>query len=206
VALYARYVLPVLTDLAMRNSTARRERARFVPLATGVVLEVGVGSGLNIAHYGPDVRTLYALDPSAQSLRMARRRAERAGFAVTLVQATAEAIPLADASVDSVVTTWTLCTIPDPGRALREMRRVLRASGRLIFVEHGRSPDESVTRWQDRLTPFWSRVTGGCHLNRSIDRLVSESGFDLVSIERSYASGPRVAASFSRGVARPLKR
>jgi ubiquinone/menaquinone biosynthesis C-methylase UbiE len=206
VGLYARYVLPVLTDLAMRNSTARRERARFVPLATGVVLEVGVGSGLNIAHYRADVRRLYALDPSAESLRLTRRRAERAGFAVRLVQAAAEAIPLADASVDTVVTTWTLCTIPDPARALREMRRVLRASGRLIFVEHGRSPDENVTHWQDRLTPFWRRVTGGCHLNRSIDRLVTESGFDLVNIERSYVSGPRVAAYFYRGIARPLKR
>lgn len=198
--------MPALTDLAMRNSTARRERARFVPLATGVVLEVGVGSGLNIAHYGADVRTLYALDPSAESLRMARRRAKRAGFAVMLVQATAEAIPLADASVDTVITTWTLCTIPDPGRALEEMRRVLRPGGRFIFVEHGRSPDEGVTRWQDRLTPFWRRVSGGCHLNRSIDRLVTEGGFDLVNIERSYASGPRVAAYFYRGIARPLKR
>lgn len=198
--------MPALTDLAMRNSTARRERARFVPLATGVVLEVGVGSGLNIAHYGADVRTLYALDPSAESLRMARRRAKRAGFAVMLVQATAEAIPLADASVDTVITTWTLCTIPDPGRALEEMRRVLRPGGRFIFVEHGRSPDEGVTRWQDRLTPFWRRVSGGCHLNRSIDGLVTEGGFDLVNIERSYASGPRVAAYFYRGIARPLER
>jgi ubiquinone/menaquinone biosynthesis C-methylase UbiE len=205
VGLYAKYVLPVLTDLAMRNRTARRERVRFVPLATGVVLEVGVGSGLNISLYGADVRKLYALDPSAELLRMARRRTQGARFPVEFVRERAEAIPLADATADTVVTTWTLCTVPDPVRALEEMRRVLRDDGRLIFVEHGRSPDPGVARWQDRLTPLWRRVAGGCHLNRSIDRLLTQGGFDVVSIERSYARGPRVATYFYRGVARPVR-
>ena len=130
---YGKYVLPTLTDLAMRNAAARTERARFVPQATGVVLEIGVGSGLNIPIYGSGVRKLYALDPSAELLRMARPRAERAPCPVELLEHPAEAIPLGNASVDTVVTTWTLCTIPDALAALREMRRVLRPDSRLIF-------------------------------------------------------------------------
>ncbi len=199
---YARRVLPVLTDLAMRNKVARAERARWVPHATGVVLEIGAGSGLNFAHYGPHVRTLYALDPSAELRRMAGRRARDARIDVDFVAAPAEAIPLPDSSVDTAVTTWTLCTVPDVGRALAEVRRVLRADGRLIFVEHGRAPDARVVRWQDRLTPLWRRIAGGCHLNRPIDDLVRAGGFEIDEIERGYVAGARVAAYFYRGVAR----
>jgi SAM-dependent methyltransferase len=201
--LYARCVLPRLTDLAMRNAGARVERARIVPGASGLVLEVGVGSGLNIPFYGAAVQRLYALDPSAELLRMARPRADQARFPVEFLQHTAEAIPLADGAVDCVLTTWTLCTIPDPVRALVEMRRVLRPEGRLIFVEHGRSPDPQIVLWQDRLTPLWRHVTGGCHLNRPMDRLLAQSGFDVVEMKRGYIAGPRVGAFLYRGVARP---
>jgi SAM-dependent methyltransferase len=201
--LYARYLLPRLTDLAMRNPAVRAERARFLPLAEGLVLEVGVGSGLNIPFYSTAVRRLYALDPSAELLRMAGARAHDAPFPMEFLQHPAEAIPLADGVVDCVVTTWTLCTVRDPVRALIEMRRVLRPAGRLIFVEHGRSPDRRIVRWQDRLTPLWRRVTGGCHLNRSIDRLLGQGGFDVVEVETGYISGPRVGAFLYRGVARP---
>jgi len=200
--LYSKYVLPVLTHLAMRNKAARAERARWIPLATGVVLEIGVGSGLNIPIYGPNVRKLYALDPSEELRRMAQPRAERAGFPVEFLAAPAEAIPLAAASVDSVVTTWTLCTIADPARALQELRRVLRPGGRMTFVEHGRSPDPEVVRWQDRLTPVWRRIAGGCHLNRPIDLLIAASGFEVEVMERGYSGGPRVGAYLYRGVAR----
>lgn len=199
---YARRVLPVLTDLAMRNKAARAERARWVPRATGVVLEIGAGSGLNFAHYGPRVQRLYALDPSAELRQMAGRRAHGASVPVEFLAAPAEAIPLPDTSVDTVVTTWTLCTIPEVGRALAEMERVLRGDGRLIFVEHGRAPDPRVVRWQDRLTPLWRRVAGGCHLNRPIDHLIDAGGFEIDEIERSYVEGPSVAAYFYRGVAR----
>jgi SAM-dependent methyltransferase len=200
--LYSQHILPVLTDLAMRNKAARAERARWVPLAAGVVLEVGAGSGLNFAHYGSAVRKLYALDPSAELRRMAGPRAQRVRVPIEFLAAPAEAIPLPDASVDTVVTTWTLCTIADAGRALHEMGRVLRGDGRLIFVEHGRSTDPRVVHWQDRLTPFWRRIAGGCHLNRPIDRLIEASGFEILEIERGYVSGPRVGAYFYRGVAR----
>ena len=199
---YGKYVLPTLIDLAMRNAAARTERARFVPQATGVVLEIGVGSGLNIPIYGSGVRKLYALDPSAELLRMARPRAERAPFPVELLEHSAEAIPLGDASVDTVVTTWTLCTIPDALAALREMRRVLRPDSRLIFIEHGRSTDPGVLRWQDRLTPLWRKVSGGCHLNRPIDELLAQGGFQVSEMERGYMAGPRIAAYLYRGIAR----
>ena len=200
---YSKYVLPVLTDLAMRNRAATAERARWIPLAIGMVLEIGAGSGLNIPFYGPCVRKLYVLDPSEELRRMAKPRAERAGFPVDFLAAPAEVIPLAAASVDVAVTTWTLCTIPDPGRALQELRRVLRPAGRLIFVEHGRSPDPRVVCWQDRLTPVWRRIAGRCHLNRPIDRLIAASGFEVEEMERGYISGPRVGAYLYRGVARP---
>lgn len=200
--LYRTYLLPTLTELAMRNRRLRPERERWVPLARGVVLEVGVGSGLNLPIYGGEVRKLYALDPSEELLRMARSRAARAAFSVEFLCRPASAIPLADGSVDDVVTTWTLCTIPDPVAALREMRRVLRPAGRLIFVEHGRSPDPAVVRWQDRLTPLWRRVAGGCHLNRPIDLLLRSGGFEALAMDRGYVAGPRVGSYLYRGIAR----
>lgn len=200
---YAKYVLPRLIELAMKNKAAGKERARFVPLASGVVLEIGVGSGLNIPIYGPAVRKLYALDPSPELLRMARPRAKHASFPVELLEQSAEAMPLADESVDTVVTTWTLCSIRDAVGALWEMRRVLRRDGRLIFIEHGRSADPGVVRWQDRLTPWWRRISGGCHLNRPIDRLLEQGGFQVAEMERGYGTGPRTTSYLYRGIARP---
>jgi ubiquinone/menaquinone biosynthesis C-methylase UbiE len=199
---YSKHILPGLTDLAMRNEAARAERAQWVPLAVGEVLEVGAGSGLNFAHYAPGVSRLFALEPSDALRRMAARRAERAPCAVEFMAASAETIPLASESVDTVVTTWTLCTIHDAGRALHEIRRVLRRDGRLIFIEHGRSPDPRVARWQERLTPAWRRITGGCHLNRPIDALIAAAGFELAELKRSYGAGPRVGSYLYRGVAR----
>ena len=200
---YARCVIPHLAALAMRSAAPRVERARFVPYASGVVLEIGIGSGLNIPFYGPAVRQLYALDPSAELLRMARLQAGEAQFPVEFLHHSAEAIPLSDGVVDYVLTTWTLCTIPDPVRALIEVRRVLRPTGRLIFIEHGRSPDPRGGRWQDRLTPLWRRVAGGCHLNRPIDRLLVLGGFEVVEMQTGYIAGPRVGAFLYRGLARP---
>jgi ubiquinone/menaquinone biosynthesis C-methylase UbiE len=205
-SIYGRWVLPVLTDLFMRNPVARAERQRFVPRAIGDVLEVGVGSGLNISLYGADVRMLHALDPSPQLLRMARRRAAGVRVPVRFTLGSAEAIPLPEGAVDTVVTTWTLCTIPDPVRALREMLRVLRPDGRLIFVEHGRAPDPSVVAWQDRLTPLWRRIAGGCHLNRPVDQLLDRGGFQVTELDRGYTPGWRAASYLYRGVARPAER
>lgn len=199
---YGRYVLPFLTDLSLRSKVLGAERARWVPLSSGAVLEIGAGSGLNFAHYGPDVRRLYALDPSAELRRMAGPRARLARAPIQFLAASGEAIPLPDGSIDTVVTTWTLCTIADPGRALTEMRRVLRRDGRLIFVEHGLAPDPRVARWQHRLTPAWRRIAGGCHLNRPIDALLEAAGLDVPGMERGYVRGPRVSAYLYRGVAR----
>jgi ubiquinone/menaquinone biosynthesis C-methylase UbiE len=202
--LYARFVLPFLIDLAMRNKSVRAERARLVPLARGVVLEIGVGSGLNLPYYSAGVETLYALDPSTELLRKAVHRGARCRFPIVPLCHPAERIPLPDASIDSAVMTWTLCSVADPLAALREIRRVLAADGQLLFVEHGRAVDPAVIRWQDGLTPIWKRFTGGCHLNRPIDRMLAEGGFAAPAIEKGYVSGIRIGAYFYRGVAHPL--
>jgi ubiquinone/menaquinone biosynthesis C-methylase UbiE len=201
-SLYRAHVLPVLTDLVMRNKALNTERARWVSMASGVVLEIGAGSGLNFEHYGAAALTVYALDPSEALRRMAARRAQHARVPIELVAASAESIPLPSGSVDTVVTTWTLCTIPDPERALTEVCRVLQRDGRLIFIEHGRAPDQRVARWQDRLTPAWRRIAGGCHLNRAIDTLLTAGGFDVPDLERGYGPGSRVGGYLYRGVAR----
>ncbi len=200
-SLYARYVLPRLTDLVMRNRADAEERAKLLPLATGVVVEVGIGSALNLPCYGPAVEALYGVDPSVALWRIGRRRVAAARFPVQFVAGSAERIPLPAALADTVVSTWTLCTIPDPRAALAEMRRVLKPDGRLLFIEHGRAPDPGVRAWQDRLTPVWKRVAGGCHMNRPIDALIGGAGFEFAKIEVGYASGPKVLAYLYRGVA-----
>jgi ubiquinone/menaquinone biosynthesis C-methylase UbiE len=187
---YRRFIVPPLVELAMRQRALHPVRERVVAAADGRVLEVGAGSGLNLPLYGPLIRYVVALEPSPQLLRRARRRAATAAAPVELVEGSAEALPLADASVDTVVTTWTLCTIPDVSAALAEMRRVLRPGGALLFVEHGRAPEENVARWQDRLDPLWSRLAGGCHLNRPIDRLLRAAGFRIDRLRNFRLSGP----------------
>ena len=203
--LYGRYVLPRLIDLAMRSRDVMAEREKLVPRAMGTVLEVGVGSGLNLALYAPAVARLYGLDPSAELERLARRRLRHVRVPVRLIVGSAEAVPLPDRSVDTVVSTWTLCSIPDPARALAEIKRVLRPGGRFIFIEHGRSPDAPVLAWQERLNPIWKRLAGGCHLNRSIDRLVVASGFRITEIERGYTRGPRPFTFLYKGLASPVE-
>ena len=202
--IYEKYVLPRLIHLAMRNKAATAERAKFVPLASGTVLEVGVGSGLNVPFYGPKVRALFALDPSLELWKMARSRVANAAGPVEFLASSAENIPLGEMTVDTVVTTWTLCTIRNPAEALAEMRRVLKPDGQLIFVEHGRSPDPGVLAWQDRLNPMWKRVAGGCHLNRQIDDLIVDAGFGVTRIERAYSRGPKAFSYLYKGFAQRL--
>jgi ubiquinone/menaquinone biosynthesis C-methylase UbiE len=201
VGLYARHVLPRLIDLAMRNRVVRAERRRALPGATGRVLEIGVGSGLNLPFYGGGVRALCGVDPSTELWRLGRARAVHVAFPVAFVAGTAERLPVAAAAFDTVVMTWTLCSVADPAAALAEVRRALRPGGRLLFVEHGRAPDAGVAAWQDRLTPWWSRLAGGCHLNRPIDELVRAAGFAGVGIDAGYAAGPRLLTFLFRGTA-----
>lgn len=188
---YAEHVLPHLLNFAMRNRELAAYRRRVVPAAHGRVLEIGIGSGLNLPFYGSEAKEVIGLDPSSPLLSMAERQARAGHTPVTMLQGSAEAIPLEDASVDTVLTTWTLCSIPDARAALAEMRRVLKSTGNLVFVEHGKAPDEAVARWQDRLTPLWRPIAGGCHLNRPIASLIEGAGFTIGDLHCGYAKGPR---------------
>lgn len=200
---YDHWILPRLTHLVMRSPRLAEYRARAVAHARGDVLEIGMGSGLNLPFFRDDVRRIVGVEPSLPLARLAELRARELSVPVDVLLATAEDLPLADASVDTAVTTWSLCTIPEPVRALREVRRVLRPGGQLVFVEHGRSPEEGVARWQDRLTPLWRRCAGGCHLNRPIDALIREAGFVIPDLQTGYMAGPRVATFMYEGFAKP---
>ena len=189
--LYTRLLFPRACDLVMRLPIATRYRRRVIPRATGRVLEIGMGSGLNLPFYGPHVAHVFGLEPSPALHRIASRRARLAPFPVDVLEAAAEAIPLEDASVDTVVSTWTLCTVADPARALSEMRRVLKPGGRLVFVEHGLAPDPTVRRWQHGLNRVWQRVAGGCHLNRKVDEMIAAAGWNLGAVDTDYAGWPR---------------
>lgn len=189
---YAKYVLARFIDLAMKNKETARLRAEWLPQARGDVLEVGIGSGLNLPFYSSQVRRVYGLDPSIKLQRLARERMAGTPLDVEFfVQSAEDSVPLSNASVDTVVLTWTLCSIPNASTALQQMKRVLKTDGRLIFLEHGRAPDRGVVAWQDRLTPVWKRVSGGCHLNRKIDELIEAAGFRISELRTCYLAGPR---------------
>jgi len=201
---YAKYILPRLIDLAMKNKDTTRLRAECVPQARGRVLEIGIGSGLNLPFYSSDVQHVYGVDPSLELQRMASKRVSSTPFEVGFFRQSAEdPLPLGDATIDTVVMTWTLCSIPNPASALHQMKRVLKANGRLIFVEHGRAPDPGVVRWQDRITPVWKRIGGGCHLNRKIDELIRTAGFQISDLKTFYLPGPKPMTYTYQGSAQP---
>ena len=199
---YRRHIVPCLTHLAMRQKPLMPFRQRIIGAAEGRVLEIGIGSGLNLPLYGVGASSIIGLEPSRELLRMARTRRTQASAPVTFLEASAEAIPLEAHSVDTVITTWTLCTIPNAEHALMEMRRVLKPNGTLLFVEHGRAPEPSIARWQDRLDPMWSRLAGGCHLNRKIDDLILNSGFRIETLGHTRLPGPRTHSYLYEGRAR----
>jgi ubiquinone/menaquinone biosynthesis C-methylase UbiE len=201
--LYENCILPHVIHLSMRKRTLVPYRRRAIASAEGVVLEIGIGSGLNLALYPAGVAHVIGLDPSAKLLTKARTAAREAGPPVELVEGSAEAIPLETGSVDTVVTTWTLCSIPDVARALGEMRRVLRPVGRLLFVEHGRAPEPRMQKWQDSLTPIWKHLGGGCRLNRAIAELIESAGFRIDRLENGYLHGPNPLTYIYEGGARP---
>jgi ubiquinone/menaquinone biosynthesis C-methylase UbiE len=196
VGIYNQYVLPRLIAAAMRDKRFVPYRERVLTGAEGRVLEIGAGSGANLPYYTSRATEVLGLEPHPKLQSMA----SRAGLRV--IQGSAEAIPLNGGSVDSVVTTWTLCSIPDVEAALREMRRVLRPGGRLLFVEHGLAPDAGVQRWQHRLTPWWKRIGGGCHLDRDIPALIRAAGFAIERIDAGHMPGPRPMTYMYAGLAR----
>jgi ubiquinone/menaquinone biosynthesis C-methylase UbiE len=200
---YDKWILPRLIDLAMRTKEAMRYRTQVVPQAGGVVLEIGVGSGLNLPLYEAGVERVYALDPSEELLKMASKKARDAKIPIDFLMHSAEEIPLDDASVDTVVTTFTLCSIPDAAKALKEMRRVLKPQGALLFAEHGLAPDEGVRRWQERLNPLWGRFSGGCNINRKMDDLIRAANFSIAQLDTGYAKGPRPMSYVYAGRAVP---
>ena len=202
--LYERYVLPRVIDLACSSKPNRKQREKVVPLAEGYVLEIGMGSGLNLPFYDrAKVRKVWGLEPSAGMRQLARRNLGGANLELEMIDLPGEEIPLADNSVDTVVVTYTLCTIPDARKALRGMLRVLRPGGRLLFSEHGLAPDPEVARWQNRLNPAWRVIAGGCNINRHIPALIESSGFRLVDDERMYIPGLRMLSYNFWGSAEP---
>ena len=195
VGLYGRYVLPRIVHLTCGTKPVMRQRQKLVPLAKGRVLEVGIGSGLNLPFYDRvSVEKVWGLDPSRELTELATNATDEVPFEVEFVAAGAEEIPLDSNCFDTVVLTYTLCTIPHTEPALREIARVLKPSGELLFCEHGAAPDASVRRWQDRLDPLWRRIGGGCRLNREIPSLIRHGGFEITRLETMYIPGWRPAS------------
>ncbi len=199
---YGDHILPRLIDMLMRARDTHDLRARVASNLSGDVLEIGFGSGLNVPFYPPDLTRVYALDPATAGRKLAAGRVAASPVPIEYIGLDAQRIPLADGSADSVLTTWTLCTIPDPAQALTEVRRILRPGGTLHFVEHGRAPDLKVARRQDRLEPFQQRIFGGCQLTRPIDQLISASGLELTDVNRYYRPGPPTTSYTYEGRAR----
>ncbi|HEY2642041.1 MAG TPA: class I SAM-dependent methyltransferase [Streptosporangiaceae bacterium] len=198
---YQDEIVPRITNAVMNTSEFSRIRERVAADLRGEVLEVGFGSGLNVTHYPPEVSRVLAVDPATVGRKLAAKRIAVSPVSVEFIGLDGQQIPLESASVDQVLTTWTLCSIPDVERALSEIRRVLRPGGSLHFVEHGRSPDRGVARWQDRLTPLQRRVAGGCHLNRPIDLLVAGSGLTIARLDNYYAKAPKTFGYMFEGTA-----
>ena len=202
---YARYILPKVLNLSCGTKVVQRQRQKVVPLAEGRVLEIGIGSGLNLPFYDPTrIERVIGLDPAEEMLAYARRKSRDLPFAVEYLALEGERIPLERESVDTVLVTYTLCTIPDAVAALEGMRRVLKPAGRLIFCEHGRAPDEAVRRWQHRLNPLWKLIGGGCNLDRDIPGLIEAAGFRMDTLDSMYLPrSPRFAGYNYWGSALP---
>jgi SAM-dependent methyltransferase len=198
---YRDWIVPTLVDVSMRDRRLVAFRSRVVSAAQGRVLEIGIGSGLNLPFYSGQARQILGLDPSPRLLARARRRASATHAPTQFLTGSAEQIPLDAGSVDTVVMTWVGCSIPNISLALDEIRRVLRSGGHLLFVEHGRAPHRGVALWQDRLDPLWARISGGCHLNRSPDVLIGQAGLRMDRLETGYIPGPKITSFLYAGSA-----
>lgn len=199
---YERTVLPRLVDVVCGTREMAKLRARITDGLAGDVVEVGFGSGHNVPHYPDDIRRVLAVDPSGTARKLAGRRLAASMVPVEFVGQDGEELPIADESVDAALSTFTLCTIPHVDRAVNELRRVLRPGGTVHFLEHGLSPDPRVAAWQHRLTPIQRRVAGGCHLDRPIDRLLTDAGFEIDQVHNYHLKGPKTFGYMYEGVAR----
>ncbi|MDX1755039.1 MAG: class I SAM-dependent methyltransferase [Marinobacter sp.] len=198
---YDEKILPMLIDKTCSLGQIMKLRSQVVPQCEGTVLEVGMGSGINLAFYNADrVELVYGLEPSEGMRRKAQANLEKSPVNVEWLDLPGEKIPLDDDSVDTVLLTFTLCTIPDWQAALKQMLRVLKPGGKLLFLEHGQSPDDSVHKWQDRITPAWKKIAGGCHLNRPISTLIEQAGFRIEELENLYVpKTPKIAGYIYKG-------
>ena len=194
-SLYEKYILPKLLDFCCGMEGFQNKRSQIVPLAHGRILEIGIGSGLNFDHYNFDkVEEIIGVDPAVSSVAMARSRSSQYNSKISFIESSAESIDLESSSFDCVVIGYSLCTIPDPLKALAEARRLMKPEGSLFFMEHGLAPEKNIQKWQHRLTPGWKKIGGGCNLNRDIENLISTSGFQFKSLSKKYIKGPKIAA------------
>ncbi|MGP4844195.1 class I SAM-dependent methyltransferase [Marinobacter sp. 1Y8] len=202
--IYSERILPHIIDHACSIGSIMKLRQKLIPMATGNVLEVGMGSGVNLQFYNRDaVECVFGLEPSVGMRRKAQGNLNASPVPVEWLDLPGEQIPLDDNSVDTIVLTFTLCTIPDWRKALQQMLRVLKPGGKLLFCEHGQSPDHNIAAWQNRITPSWKKIAGGCHLNRPIDTCIRDEGFEIESLENRYIrNAPKIAGYIYYGVAK----
>ena len=196
------YIRPKIVNRVMSNPELIKLRQQWIPKATGNVLEVGIGTGVNLPFYSKDV-SVVGVDPASGLQNVAAEVASDIGLKVELVNQSAESLPFENSVFDTAVVTWTLCSIPQPESALDEIRRVLRPNGKLLFLEHGRSNELGVAKWQDRINPLWRRVAGGCNINRQPTTSITECGFEIEALDEGYIPGPRIAAYSYCGFATP---
>jgi len=193
--LYDKYILPKFLNCACGSKPINYQRQKVVPLAKGKVLDIGIGSGLNIPFYNSDkIDKVIGIDPSHELIELAKELANDSKTSIDFVIGSAESIPYPDNFFDTVLVTYTMCTIPNVAIANKEMWRVLKDDGRLIFCEHGLAPDKKISKWQNRIDPFWGKIAGGCHLNRDIQKLITDAGFSFESLDKMYIpSTPKFA-------------
>ena len=202
--IYNKHILPTLIDFACKQNASMLQRMKVIPLATGNVLEIGIGSGLNLPIYNTkNVKHLTAIDPSKEVWKKNNIDIKSLPFVFTFIEAFAENIPKDDNSFDTVVITYTLCTISDTKKALEEIRRVLKPNGKLLFCEHGNAPDKTTQKWQRRINPIWKRLGGGCNLNKNIPLIIEKNGFKIKNLEKKYIPGWKPASFNYWGIAEP---
>lgn len=201
IAIYNEWILPWAINRVMARTVFAVERAKMVPKAAGKVLEIGMGSGFNLPYYSQQVEQVFGLEPSESLKLKAFEKASLVAFPVTFIGLTAEQIPVEDQSMDTVISTWTLCTVPDVQKTLSEIFRVLKPNGRFLFIEHGRSPDSTIRVVQNTLNPLWKRIGGGCNLNRPMDKLILDAGFRMICCENGAMNGAGPLSFLFRGMA-----